>query len=78
MTSIRETLEEHQVGIYFCAVVLATSAALLIPGTSVLEFGINAALALMLFVTFLQVPLAELRRALTRVKSSSHSAELPS
>lgn len=68
LTSIRDTLEEHQVGIYFCAVVFATVAAFLIPGTAVLEFAINSALALMLFVTFLQVPLAELRRALSRVK----------
>ena len=60
MTSIRDTLEEHQIGIYFCAVVIAAVAALVIPGTSALEFGINPALALMLFVTFLQVPLAEL------------------
>lgn len=68
MTSIRDTLEEHQIGIYFCAVVIAAVAALVIPGTSALEFGINPALALMLFVTFLQVPLAELRQALSRVR----------
>lgn len=68
MTSIRDTLEEHQIGIYFCAVVIAAVAALVIPGTSALEFGINPALALMLFVTFLQVPLAELRQAFSRVR----------
>ncbi|KSV92936.1 arsenic resistance protein [Sinorhizobium sp. GL28] len=69
MTSLRETFEEHQVGIYFCAVVLATVAALVIPGTTALEVGINSALALMLFVTFLQVPLADLRHAFSRVRS---------
>lgn len=68
MTSIRETLEEHQVAIYFCAVVLAAVAALFIPSTPALEFAINPALALMLFVTFLQVPLADLRQALSRVR----------
>ncbi len=68
MTSLREILEEHQVGIYFCAVVLATVVALIIPGTTALEVGINPALALMLFVTFLQVPLADLRQAFSRVR----------
>jgi ACR3 family arsenite transporter len=68
LTNIREALEERQVGIYFCAVIVATVVALLIPGTSALEFGINPALALMLFVTFLQVPVAELRQALSRVR----------
>lgn len=68
MTSLRETLEEHQVGIYFCAVALATVAALVIPGTTALEVGINPALALMLFVTFLQVPLSDLRQAFSRFR----------
>ncbi|EYR78191.1 arsenic resistance protein [Shinella sp. DD12] len=68
MTSIRDNLEEHQIGIYFCAVVIAALAVLIVPGTSALEFGINPALALILFVTFLQVPLAELRQALSRVR----------
>lgn len=68
MPAVRETLEEHQIGIYFSAVVLAAVAALLIPSTSRWEFGINPALALMLFVTFLQVPLAELRQALSGVR----------
>ncbi|KSV73582.1 MULTISPECIES: arsenic resistance protein [Sinorhizobium/Ensifer group] len=68
MTGLRETLEEHQVCVYFCAVVLAAVAALLIPGTTELEVGINPALALMLFVTFLQVPLAELRKAFSRFR----------
>lgn len=66
MQNTRELLEKHQVSIYFTAVVLAGLAALLVPGTTALESGINPALALMLFVTFLQVPLADLRRAFVR------------
>src|SRR5690606_33963800 len=42
--------------------------ALMVPGMSVLEGAINPALALMLFVTFLQVPVADLGRAFTRVR----------
>lgn len=68
LTSLRETLEEQQVGIYISAVVLATIIALFIPGTTALEVGINPALALMLFVTFLQVPLADLRQAFSRFR----------
>lgn len=66
MQNIREILEKHQVGNYFGAVVLAALAALLVPGTAELEGGVNPALALMLFVTFLQVPLADLGRAFGR------------
>ena len=39
-----------------------------LPGTGVLERAINPALALMLYVTFLQVPVAELRRAFGQVR----------
>ncbi len=42
--------------------------AALVPGTDAMEGAINPALALMLFVTFLQVPLADLGRAFTRVR----------
>ncbi len=65
--SIRAILENRQIGIYFGAVVVAAISALLVPGTTALEAGVNPALALMLFVTFLQVPLADLRRAFARV-----------
>ena len=64
--SVTHKLEKHQVGIYFGAVVLAPLVALLVPGTAALEGGVNPALALMLFVTFLQVPLADLGRAFGR------------
>ena len=66
MQNIRELFERHQVGIYFAAVVLAALVALLVPGAAALEGGVNLALALMLFVTFLQVPLADLGRAFGR------------
>lgn len=64
MPNIKETFEKHQIGIYFVSVMLAFFTTLLIPNTSKLELGINPALAIMLFVTFLQVPLADLGQAL--------------
>lgn len=65
---LRETLETHQVKIYFGAVVLATLAGVVLPSAITLEVGINPALAVMLFVTFLQVPLTELRGAFLQVR----------
>ena len=66
--TLRDTLENHQVQIYFGAVILGALAALSISGTTALEIGINPSLAFMLFVTFLQVPLAELRMALAQFR----------
>jgi len=68
MQQLRDILETRQIAIYLCAVVLAAATALLIPGTTTLEAAINPALALMLYVTFLQVPLAELRRAFGQIR----------
>jgi len=68
MQNTRDTLENKQVAIYFGAVALAALAALALPGTAALEAAVNPALALMLFVTFLQVPLAELGRAFTNTR----------
>jgi ACR3 family arsenite efflux pump ArsB len=68
LSSFRDRLERHQVIIYFTAVVLAAILAALLPGTAALEGVINPALALMLFVTFLQVPLTDLGRAFTRIR----------
>ncbi|WP_374470349.1 arsenic resistance protein [Phenylobacterium sp.] len=62
----RDLLEARQVPIYFGAVAIAAAVAVLVPGTGRLEAVINPALAFMLFVTFLQVPLADLGRAFTR------------
>jgi len=66
--SLRDRLESRQVIIYFAAVVVAAGVAALVSGTAALEAAINPALALMLFVTFLQVPLADLGRAFTRIR----------
>lgn len=65
---MRDLLETHQVWIYFGAVALAVAAGIAVPGAAALEAGITPALALMLFVTFLQVPLTELGRAMLRLR----------
>lgn len=65
---MRELLEHHQVKIYFAAVAVAALVGMISSAASALEAGINPALALMLFVTFLQVPLAELGQAFLRVR----------
>jgi ACR3 family arsenite efflux pump ArsB len=59
----RTGLEENQVAIYFAAVVAGAVAAVAVPGEA---WGavINPALAALLYVTFLQVPLADLRKSL--------------
>lgn len=62
----RELFEARQVPIYFGAVAAGAALALLAPGVAAFDTAINPALAFMLFVTFLQVPLAELVRAFTR------------
>lgn len=63
VSSLRESLEQHQVAIYFGAVIVAAAAAAIAPTLRVLEPAINPALAVMLFATFLQVPLADLGKA---------------
>lgn len=65
---MRDFLEERQVWIYFAAVAVAAIVGFTVPGTTHLEAWINPALALMLFVTFLQVPIADLGRAFLRVR----------
>ena len=67
-SELRDALEARQVWIYFAAVIVAAAVGFLIPGTEVLEGAINPALALMLFVTFLQVPVAALGRALRELR----------
>lgn len=61
----RDWLEHHQVTIYFAALVLGGCSALMLPATSLLEGAISPALALMLYVTFLQVPVSRLGSAFT-------------
>lgn len=59
---MRARLERRQVAVYFTAVALAAIAGLAIPGATALEVAVSPALGVMLFVTFLQVPLAEIGR----------------
>ncbi|PHK94085.1 arsenic resistance protein [Pseudoroseomonas rhizosphaerae] len=63
MAVTRTGLEENQVAIYFAAVVAGALMAVAAPGEA---WGavINPALAALLYVTFLQVPLADLRKSL--------------
>ncbi len=67
-SDLRDALEARQVWIYFAAVLVAAVVGLLIPRTAVLEGAINPALAVMLFVTFLQVPVTALGRALRELR----------
>ena len=64
----KEHLENRQIGIYFSAVLLAIITAWLTPATTVLTASINWALAFMLFVTFLQIPITDLGRAFIQVR----------
>ena len=66
---IREALENRQIFIYFGAVAAAVAAAYAVPGTTALEIVVNPALALMLYLTFLQVPMPELNNRGIRPES---------
>ena len=68
MIALRDRLETQQVKIYFATIIVAVLVSLVVPATTKLEAAINPALALMLFVTFLQVPLADLGRAFLRLR----------
>lgn len=68
MERIRATLEAWQVWIYFSVMAVGAVLGIHMPGLDGLEAAINPALALMLFATFLQVPLAELGAALRNTK----------
>lgn len=68
LASLRDTLEMRQVPIYFVAMATAGVLAWLWNGTTRLTSAIDPLLAFMLFVTFLQVPLTELRRALSNLR----------
>lgn len=68
MTSTKEYLEGYQVWIYFAAILVGAVTGLVAPTSAALEPTINPALAFMLFVTFLQVPLAHLRDALRNIR----------
>ncbi|RZL95573.1 MAG: arsenic resistance protein [Variovorax sp.] len=68
LLSLRSALETRQVLIYFAAVVLAGILAWQWPASAVMALAIDPLLAFMLFVTFLQVPLTELRRAWSNMR----------
>lgn len=68
LDAVREAFERNQIVVYFVSVVAAAFLALLWPETSVLEPLINPALAVMLFVTFLQVPLSDLGKAFADIR----------
>lgn len=59
----RAALEESQIGIYFVAILAGLLAAMVVPGGA-WGAAIVPALAALLYVTFLQVPLADLRQGL--------------
>lgn len=64
ITKIKQILEKGQIHFYWIAVTSAALIALVVQNTTALEAIINPALAFMLFVTFLQVPLSELGKSL--------------
>lgn len=68
MENIRNFLEIHQVKIYFITIFIAAIFGLIISGSLISEHAINAALALMLFATFLQVPIAEIGKAFKNLR----------
>ena len=67
-SSTKELLENQQIIIYFIAISISILITFFIPNTSCFETAINPALALMLFVTFLQVPISELTSAFKNIK----------
>lgn len=69
MPLLRDWLERHQILLYFLAVLLAAGLALALPSQAAgLESCINPALALMLYLTFYQVPMTELKRAFRQIR----------
>lgn len=63
MFKLKDWLENSQIMLYFIVIALAVITAFLLPNTTALDIAINPALAMMLFVTFLQVPLKALHHA---------------
>ncbi|RYC39677.1 arsenic resistance protein [Pectobacterium zantedeschiae] len=68
MSALKPLMETHQAAIYFFAVISAVATAMVLPETKQLDVLINPALALMLFVTFLQVPLTTIRKSITQIR----------
>lgn len=68
MKNLRDSLEQHQVWVYFSALASGALLGALFPALSALEVVISPALALMLYATFMQVPLADIGAALRNVR----------
>lgn len=68
METLKSVFESRQVTIYFLAIIAGGALGLAMPAASAFEGVINPALAVMLFATFLQVPLAEIGAALRNVR----------
>ena len=68
MERLGQALESRQVWIYFCAIALGALVGTFLSESSAFEAAINPALALMLFATFMQVPLAEVRAAFRDIR----------
>jgi arsenite transporter len=68
LVSLRAILETRQVVFYFATVALAGMVAWQWPASTAMAPAIDPLLAFMLFVTFLQVPLTELRRAWSNMR----------
>jgi ACR3 family arsenite efflux pump ArsB len=65
---MRAVLEARQVAVYLAAIIAGATVGLIFSAKAVPETAINPALAFMLFVTFLQVPLTELASACRDVR----------
>ncbi|MGK9416056.1 arsenic resistance protein [Pseudomonas cedrina] len=62
----RDTLEHNQIPIYFCAVILAAALSLLAPFSAHnLSVLITAAIAVLMYAMFLQIPFLDLRQSLS-------------
>lgn len=68
MDDIRAALEARQVGIYFLSILAGAVLGASFSALAALEMVVNPALALMLFATFLQVPLGEIGAALRNAR----------
>jgi len=65
---LKDFMENYQIFIYFITILIAILITFFTPNTSSFEAFINPALAFMLFVTFLQVPILQLQKALKKTK----------
>lgn len=61
MQQIKDNLEKNQIAIYFSVVMIAIGLVFCLDNTSIFDMFINPVLAFMLFVTFLQVPVTEIK-----------------